>query len=301
MIIFLKKNNGYFAMLLAVTGFGAGPPFVTLALKEFNIIDLLAVRFFIAFLLMLIFCLIMRVDISIKQVGLKPFLMGLLNPFLVTLSFHVGLLLTSPVNGVAIISTLPIMQPFVARIFLNEKIEIKVIIGALITIIGTYLLLSSQSKSGVGNYWGDLIIFLGILCASTNEVIGRRFMQTKVNQLSVNTFQYFTGFILSFLILFIIWPNSSFEHTYHLKFTPSVMAALTLSFITFAAYLFYNYALRRVPVGRISLMYPLTGPIGATSAWLVIDAEITFKIFISLAIILFGTIIPYIDKSFKSN
>ena len=296
MLNFFKKNIGYFAMLLAVIGFGAGPPFVTLALQEFYIIDLLAIRFFIAFLLMIIFCLIMKVDISIKQVGLKPFLMGLLNPFLVTLSFHIGLLLTSPVNGVAIISTLPLMQPFVARIFLKEKIEIKVIIGAFITLIGTYLLLTSQSKSGVGNYLGDLIIFLGILCASTNEVIGRRFMQTKVNQLSVNTFQYFTGFVLSFLILFIIWPNSSFEYTYHLKFTPSVMAALTLSFITFAAYLFYNFALRRVPVGRISLMYPLTGPIGATSAWIVIDAEITLKIFISLGIILLGTIIPYINK-----
>ena len=296
MLNFFKKNIGYFAMLLAVIGFGAGPPFVTLALQEFYIIDLLAIRFFIAFLLMIIFCLIMRVDISIKQVGLKPFLMGLLNPFLVTLSFHIGLLLTSPVNGVAIISTLPLIQPFVAKIFLKEKIEIKVIIGAFITLIGTYLLLTSQSKTGVGNYLGDLIIFLGILCASTNEVIGRRFMQTKVNQLSVNTFQYFTGFVLSFLILFIIWPNSSFEYTYHLKFTPSVMAALTLSFITFAAYLFYNFALRRVPVGRISLMYPLTGPIGATSAWIVIDAEITLKIFMSLGIILLGTIIPYIDK-----
>ena len=79
-----------------------------------------------------------------------------------------------------------------------------------------------------------------------------------------------------------------------------MIAALTLSFITFAAYLFYNYALRRVPIGRISLMYPLTGPIGATSAWIVIDAEITLKIFISLAIILIGTIIPYI-KSTKSS
>ena len=76
--------------------------------------------------------------------------------------------------------------------FLKEQIEIKVIIGAFITVIGTYLLLTSQSKSGAGNYLGDLIIFLGILCASTNEVIGRRYMQTKVNQLSVNTFQYFT-------------------------------------------------------------------------------------------------------------
>jgi drug/metabolite transporter (DMT)-like permease len=135
-----------------------------------------------------------------------------------------------------------------------------------------------------------------MLCASTNEVIGRKFMQTNVNQLSVNTFQYFTGFILSFLILFIIWPQSSFNYTSHLEITPSVMAALTLSFITFAAYLFYNYALRRLPLGRISLMYPLTGPIGAASAWLVIDAEINFKIFLSLGIILAGTVIPYINK-----
>ena len=292
----IKNNLGYFAMLMAVIGFGSGPPFVTLALKEFFIIDLLAVRFLIAFVLMLLFCILMRVDISLKQVGLKPFLMGLLNPFLVTLSFHVGLLLTSPINGVAIISTLPLIQPFVAKIFLNEKIEVKVIIGVLITLAGTYLLLTNQFNSGAGNYLGDLIIFLGMLCASINEVIGRKYMQTKVNQLSVNTFQYFTGFVLSFLILFIIWPNSSFQYTFHLDFTPSVMAALTLSFITFASYLFYNYALRRLPLGRISLMYPLTGPIGATSAWIVVDAEINFKIFLSLIIILIGTIIPYINK-----
>ena len=171
-----------------------------------------------------------------------------------------------------------------------------VIIGVLITLVGTYLLLTNQFNSGAGNYLGDLIIFLGMLCASINEVIGRKFMQTKVNQLSVNTFQYFTGFVLSFLILFIIWPNSSFQYTFHLDFTPSVMAALTLSFITFASYLFYNYALRRLPLGRISLMYPLTGPIGATSAWIVVDAEINFKIFLSLIIILIGTIIPYINK-----
>lgn len=292
----IKNNLGYFAMLMAVIGFGSGPPFVTLALKEFFIIDLLAVRFLIAFVLMLLFCILMRVDISVKQVGLKPFLMGLLNPFLVTLSFHLGLLLTSPINGVAIISTLPLIQPFVAKIFLNEKIEVKVIIGVLITLAGTYLLLTNQFNSGAGNYLGDLIIFLGMLCASINEVIGRKYMQTKVNQLSVNTFQYFTGFVLSFLILFIIWPNSSFQYTFHLDFTPSVMAALTLSFITFASYLFYNYALRRLPLGRISLMYPLTGPIGATSAWIVVDAEINFKIFLSLIIILIGTIIPYINK-----
>jgi len=291
-----KNNIGYFAMLMAVIGFGSGPPFVTLALREFFIIDLLAVRFLISFFLILIFGMIVRADLSIKKVGLKPFLMGLLNPFLVTLAFHIGLMLTSPINGVAIISTMPLMQPFVARFFLGEKIELKVIIGAFITIIGTYILLKSQTESGNGNYLGDLIIFLGMTCASINEVIGRKVMQTKVDQIAVNTYQYFTGFILSFLILFIIWPNSTFNYSFHLDFTPSVMAAITLSFITFASYLFYNYALRRVPVGRISLMYPLTGPIGALSAWLVIDAEITFKIFISLGIILIGTITPYLNQ-----
>ena len=116
----------------------------------------------------------MRVDISIKEVGLKPFLMGLLNPFLVTLSFHIGLLLTSPVNGVAIISTLPLMQPFVAKIFLNEKIEIKVIIGVFITLIGTYLLLTSQFKLGVGNYLGDFIIFLGMLLKNGKKFLHER-------------------------------------------------------------------------------------------------------------------------------
>ena len=68
---FIKNNLGYFAMLMAVIGFGSGPPFVTLALREFYIIDLLAFRFLIAFVLMLMFGILMRVDLSIKKVGLK--------------------------------------------------------------------------------------------------------------------------------------------------------------------------------------------------------------------------------------
>jgi drug/metabolite transporter (DMT)-like permease len=298
-MIFIKRNVGYISMFIAVIGFGSGPPFVKLALQEFYVMDLMAVRFSLAFVLMLIFALLMRVDLSIKKIGLTPFLMGLLNPFLVTLSFHIGLLLTSPVSGVALISTLPIWQPFVARVFLKEKIEIKVIIGAFITIIGTLILLSTQKKIGGGNYLGDFIIFLGMMCVSINEVLGRRFMQTKVNQLGVNTFQYMIGAILSILILFIVWPDSSFTYNNYLNFSPPVLAAITLSFITFGAYLFYNFALRRAPIGRISLMYPLTGPIGATMSWIVLGSTISINIFISLIIILVGTIIPQINKKAK--
>ena len=298
-MIFIKSNVGYISMFIAVIGFGSGPPFVKLALQEFYVMDLMAVRFSLAFVLMLIFALLMRVDLSIKKIGLTPFLMGLLNPFLVTLSFHIGLLLTSPVSGVALISTLPIWQPFVARVFLKEKIEIKVIIGAFITIIGTLILLSTQKKIGGGNYLGDFIIFLGMMCVSINEVLGRRFMQTKVNQLGVNTFQYMIGAILSVLILFIVWPDSSFKYNNYLNFSPPVLAAITLSFITFGAYLFYNFALRRAPIGRISLMYPLTGPIGATMSWIVLGSTISINIFISLIIILVGTIIPQINKKAK--
>ena len=296
---FLKNNIGYISMFIAVIGFGSGPPFVKLALQEFYVMDLMAVRFSLAFILMLIFAVLMRVDLSIKKIGLTPFLMGLLNPFLVTLSFHIGLLLTSPVSGVALISTLPIWQPFVARIFLKEKIEIKVIIGAFITIIGTLILLSTQKKIGGGNYLGDFIIFLGMMCVSINEVLGRRFMQTKVNQLGVNTFQYMIGAILSVLILIILWPDSSFKYNNYLNLSPPVLAAITLSFITFGAYLFYNFALRRAPIGRISLMYPLTGPIGATMSWIVLGSTISINIFISLIIILVGTIIPQINKKAK--
>ena len=57
----------------------------------------------------------------------------------------------------------PIIVTIVAVIFLKEKIEIKVIIGAFITIIGTLILLSTQKKIGGGNYLGDFIIFLGMM------------------------------------------------------------------------------------------------------------------------------------------
>ena len=73
---FLKSNIGYISMFIAVIGFGSGPPFVKLALQEFYVMDLMAVRFSLAFILMLIFALLMRVDLSIKKIGLTPFFNG---------------------------------------------------------------------------------------------------------------------------------------------------------------------------------------------------------------------------------
>ena len=58
-------------MFVAVIGFGSGPPFVKLALQEFYVMDLMAVRFSLAFILMLIFALIMRADLKIKKIGLS--------------------------------------------------------------------------------------------------------------------------------------------------------------------------------------------------------------------------------------
>ena len=46
---FLKNNIGYVSMFVAVIGFGSGPPFVKLALQEFYVMDLMAVRFSLAF------------------------------------------------------------------------------------------------------------------------------------------------------------------------------------------------------------------------------------------------------------
>ncbi len=59
---FLKSNIGYISMFIAVIGFGSGPPFVKLALQEFYVMDLMAVRFSLAFILMLIFALLMWIN-----------------------------------------------------------------------------------------------------------------------------------------------------------------------------------------------------------------------------------------------
>ena len=46
-------------------------------------------------------------------------------------------------------------------------------------------------------------------------------------------------------------------------------------------------------------MYPLTGPIGATMSWIVLGSTISINIFLSLIIILVGTIIPQINLKAK--
>ena len=47
----IKNNLGYFSMLMAVVGFGSGPPFVKLALEEFYVIFLVRILSVASFLM----------------------------------------------------------------------------------------------------------------------------------------------------------------------------------------------------------------------------------------------------------
>jgi len=256
---FFNNNIGYFAMLMAVIGFGSGPPFVTLALKEFFIIDLLAVRFLIAFFLMLFFCIVMRVNLSIKEVGLKPFLMGLLNPFLVTLSFHIGLLLTSPVNGVAIISTLPLMQPFVAKIFLNEKIGVKKFIGIALGFIGALVLVLQGTENSLrapNVSLGNFLFLLNSIFFSSFIIMVKPLTQ-KYNTITIMKWLFFMGFFMTLPVTTeqfdeIDWVNLPFDAIWRITFV-----VLGTTFLTYFLNLFALKKLQASTVGAFAYAQPI--------------------------------------------
>ena len=66
-------------------------------------------------------------------------------------------------------------------------------------------------------------------------------------------------------------------------------------------FLFTNYALRHLPVGRVSLYSVLTAPIGVPIAWFVLGESVSTQELIAIPLVVFGVALPAISGAIRSR
>ena len=261
------------AMLAAVLMWSSATPGSKFALTEFAVTEFVVFRLSLAAVALWLIVLVTRANARLRVVGWRPLVMGLLEPGLVTFLVSIGLTMTSPVSGSVFWGLTPLIVPLLGRVVLGEPIEVVVLIAAAIAFAGTVILVWGQSHHGGGSMLGDLFVASGVLASAVNALLARRNAQAGANPLVTASWQLTSACCVAAL-LFLVMPAGGLRAADASPQSVAVLLYLGLV-VSAGVYILSNYAVRHLPVGRMSLLGCLTAPLGTIMSAMLLGTHVS--------------------------
>jgi drug/metabolite transporter (DMT)-like permease len=278
------------AMLAAVFLWSSATPGSKFALSEIAVAEFVVIRLALAAAALWLIVLATRTSARLAHVGWRPLVMGLLEPGLVTFLVSVGLTMTSPVSGSVFWGLTPLIVPILGRVVLGEPIEIVVLVAAVIAFGGTVMLVWGQSHHGGGSVLGDIFVASGVLASAINALLSRRNAQAGANPLVTSSWQLTSACCVTAVLLFVM-PSGGTRAIDASIESLAVLLYLGLV-VSVGVYILSNYAVRHLPVGRMSLLGCLTAPLGATLSALLLGTHMSALDVLAVALVISAVALP---------
>ncbi len=277
------------AIVLWSTIYVAGKTAVTLV----PLAETIAWRFLLAAVCLWLIVAWKHYDWQIRTIGFPAFVGGLFEPGVAGLLTFWGLTLTSAISATVLFSVFPLISVLMGRIVLKEAISPLVVIGSAVAIIGTFLLVWDDAGSGDDSLLGDAIVIAAMLFIVTVQLLLRRLAKSYGKPLVVTSWQMTGAAVSGFLFIPVLqeggeiatWMSAGPIEAWLVL----VYMAVFVSAITFHI---YNYALRFIPVGRISLYYTLVAPLGVPFAAIVLDETVSSLDLAATVFVVLGVALP---------
>jgi drug/metabolite transporter (DMT)-like permease len=278
------------AMLAAVFLWSSATPGAKYALTEIAVAEFVVLRLSLAAIALWLIVRATRTNARLRHVGWRPLVMGLLEPGLVTLLVSVGLTMTSPISASVFWSLTPLIMPLLGRVVLGEPIEIAVLIAAVIAFGGTVILIWGQGHHGGGSVLGDACVAAGVLASAVNALLARRNAQTGANPLVTSSWQLTSACALAAVLLWIMPPGSMRVVDASMQ---SIAVVLYLGLVvSVGVYILSNYAVRHLPVGRMSLLGCLVAPLGTTMSALLLGTKVSAWDLFAVSLVILAVALP---------
>jgi drug/metabolite transporter (DMT)-like permease len=278
------------AMLAAVFLWSSATPGSKFALTEIGVAEFVVARLSLAAIALWLIVLVTRTSAHLRHVGWRPLVMGLLEPGLVTLLVSVGLTMTSPVSGSVFWGLTPLIVPILGRVVLGEPIEIVVLVAAVIAFGGTLILVWGQSHHGGGSVLGDIFVASGVLASAVNALLSRRNALAGASPLVTSSWQLTSACCVADLLLFVMPPGGARAIDASVE---SIAVLLYLGLVvSVGVYILSNYAVRHLPVGRMSLLGCLTAPLGATMSAMLLGTHVSALDLLAVCLVIFAVALP---------
>ncbi|MDG2066484.1 MAG: DMT family transporter [SAR324 cluster bacterium] len=282
--------RAYIFLIIACIFWSFNPVANKIALDEIAVPQLVFMRTFLSAIIMLIVTLCMGHGFRLKQIGWRPFLLGVLDPGLTSLLFVTSLTLVSASNTVLVMALMPFSQPIIARLVLKEEIQPSIWFGAIIVLFGFSLFFLGENIITKDSLLGNVLLMTVFFLVTFSQLITRKIMLTKISTFVVTSSQMVSASVIMFL-------NLMFFGNLELPFQASSGTIMTFVYLVFSLaipFFLYNQAMRHIPVGMASLFLVLVIPLGFLFAAIFTGEEITLFKTTGAVLVMIGVVLPHL-------
>ena len=264
-----ETSRAYFAVAVAMVSVSFASIFIKWSESDPFVIAAYRLAFSCAMLLPFMF--LTGGFTGIRSFNRREVMLVLLSGLALTFHFGlwiVSLTLTLVSTSVILVTSHPIFVAAVSHFLLKERVRKIAAIGILIAFSGVALISISDYSEGSGTILGDLMAFLGGICA------GIYFLSGRVARQSVAVAPYaFSVYGISSVLLFL--SGAAAGDQLLVVDSKEIILFLLLALLpTMLGHTMFNYALKKMPAHIVSTSV-LGEPVGASIlAYLLLPGEI---------------------------
>lgn len=283
-------NRAYYFMLVASLFWSLNPVAGKMALEEIAAPQLAFSRVLVAAITLFVLSYFRVKSFRPREIGWRPFVLGLIEPGLTSLLFVTSLTLLSASNTVIVMALMPFSQSIMGRIVFKEEFQLSVWIGGVLAIIGITVFFTGEELKGTESLWGNMLLLTVFCLMIVSQLLTRKIMKSDIPAIQVTASQMISATIIIFAYL-LLFGNLDLP----VQITSETKIALIyLVFSMSIPFFLYNLAMRQIPVGMASLFLVLIIPFGFFHASVFLGEEITWAKSFGAVLVMIGVALPHL-------
>ncbi|WP_019241924.1 MULTISPECIES: DMT family transporter [Bacillus] len=249
-----------------------------------------AIRFFIAFLVLL--CIYILFNKKEKEhFHFSTIKSGALIGFWLFLGYAfqtLGLVYTTPAKAGFITGLSVVLVPLLSFVLLKQKLNRNMIFGIIFATVGLYMITMLQAST-FGK--GDFFVLLGAISFAMHIITTGRFAK-HFHAMPLTIIQIFTVSLLSFICSLILEnPKQMYQLEVLLKEEVIIGLLITAIFATALAFLAQTYFQAYTTATRVALIFAMEPVFAAVASYILIGETFTISMIIGCILILAGIIL----------
>ncbi len=284
--------RAYTSIIAACLLWSLNPAANKLALEEIAVPQLVFMRAVFAAFILLLVSFFMGHHFRPKEIGWRPFLLGVLDPGLTSLLFVTSLTVLSASNTVLIMALMPFSQSVLGRVVFKEELRSSVWLGSTLAFSGIIIYFSGEAFNGADTVWGNSLLLAVFCLMAVSQLMTRKIMKTEIPAIQVTSSQMISASVVLFIYLILFGDTE-------LPLQASSGTMMTLLFLVFSMaipFFLYNQAMRHLTIGMASLLLVLIIPFGFLFAAIILGEEITLIKATGAILVMTGVAFPHFPK-----
>ncbi len=284
--------RAYTSIIAACLLWSMNPAANKLALEEIAVPQLVFMRAVFAAFILLLVSFFMGHRFRPKEIGWRPFLLGVLDPGLTSLLFVTSLTVLSASNTVLILALMPFSQSMLGRVVFKEELRSSVLLGATLAFSGIVIYFSGEAFNGADTVWGNSLLLSVFCLMAVSQLMTRKIMTTEIPAIQVTSSQMISASVVLFIYLILFGDTE-------LPLQASSGTMMTLLFLVFSMaipFFLYNQAMRHLPIGTASLLLVMIIPFGFLFAAIFLGEEITLIKATGAILVMTGVAFPHFPQ-----